>query len=179
MHNLFTRYSRRTPVNDRRNLARGLSYQGFNQARPRVRAWYELAFMPSAASALVCVMILAGWSLSGGTRGTVPRAPLETKKPSEANAPSLVKEDPVIAPEIGSAQPHLGYAGWAAVSYAGDAVCTGGLPALPRDDFLPGRFGRGGDGYWRADPHPAQRSARPVSRQARRIPLRVPASNAG
>lgn len=107
MQNLFARYSRPAPVSDRRNFARGMSYQGFNQARPRVGAWYELPFIPSAASALACVVILASWSLSGGTKGTIPRAPLETKRPSEANAPSLIKERPVIAPEIGSAQPYL------------------------------------------------------------------------
>ncbi|VIO68822.1 hypothetical protein CI1B_23750 [Bradyrhizobium ivorense] len=106
MQNPFTPYSRPTPINDRRNLARGMSYQGFNQARPRVRAWYELAFMPTAASALACVVILAGWSFSDG-KGTIPRAPLERKKPSEANAPSSIKERPVVAPEIGSAQPQL------------------------------------------------------------------------
>jgi len=107
MQNLFARYSRPTPVNNRRYFARGVNYPGFNQARPRVRAWYELPLIPSAASALACVVILAGWSVSGGTKGIVPRAPLETKRPSEANAPSSIKERPVIAPQIGSAQPHL------------------------------------------------------------------------
>ena len=71
MQNLFTRYSRPTPVSDRRNFTRGMSYQGINQARPRLRTWYELPFVPPVASALACIVILAGWSLSG----TVPRLP--------------------------------------------------------------------------------------------------------